>query len=101
MNEFKDEQICLSEIEKNIQFQCSHCNKIITNKECMLRHKMLSKTMCKIIKFCNQCKTNYSHKSIHICGENFCKKCFTVHKKQLFCAVSSKKKFKVMYLFVI
>lgn len=70
MNEFKDEQICLSEIEKNIQFQCSHCNKIITNKECMLRHKMLSKTMCKIIKFCNQCKTNYSHKSIHISRGN-------------------------------
>ena len=86
------ENVCLSNFVKNTNYQCVTCHKLIENKECVLRHKSMSKTMCKQILFCNKCTTHYGHQSLHICGEKFCKKCFSIHTPQLFCAIKHKKR---------
>ena len=86
------ENICASDSVKDINVQCLHCKKLITNKECFQRHQLLSVTMCKRIQFCIKCNNYYTHREVHLCGEFFCPKCFTTHPKQIFCAVKQKKK---------
>ena len=85
------ENICASDNVKDINVQCLHCKKLITNKECFQRHQLLSVTMCKRIQFCIKCN-NYYHREVHVCGEYFCTKCFTTHPKHIFCAVKQTKK---------
>jgi hypothetical protein len=92
LNEPGVEKVCYANYVKNTNFQCYACNKIIENTECVLRHKAMSKSSCTKLFFCNKCKTHYSHQLLHVCGEKFCKKCFSIHKPQLFCAIKYKKK---------
>ena len=86
------ENVCLSNFVKNTNYQCITCQKKIENKECVLRHQSMSKTMCKNILFCNNCETYYGHQLVHVCGEKFCKKCFTIHMPQIFCEIQHKKR---------
>lgn len=91
INENVVENLCHSIQLKNNCVQCIFCKKIIENTDCYLRHKSMSKTMCSKVVYCPKCNSHYSHSQIHICGEKFCKKCFSVHSKQLFCSIKKKK----------
>ena len=36
------------------------------------------------------CSKYYSKRQLHVCGEKFCKKCFSNHTKQLFCPIKQR-----------
>ena len=61
---------------------CISCSKVFKFRSCFDYH---TKYVCKLYSFCKKCKsffsTNYKFK--HICGENFCRICFSMHDKDL------------------
>jgi len=81
------ENICASDSVKDINVQCLHCKKLITNKECFQRHQLLSVTMCKRIQFCIKCNNYYTHREVHLCGEFFLSKMFyNTSKADILCS---------------
>ena len=92
LNENMYEKICFSKIIKDTFIQCNNCKKIMVNTECADRHKKLTMSNCSFVMFCIVCEKNFSKNKNHECGKKFCKKCFSVHSSQLFCATKLKKK---------
>ena len=57
---------------------CNECEKPFTNHDCFIVHKSLTKSLCKLIKYCKQCQTFY--RSTHKCFMKMCTYCFRFHE---------------------
>ena len=93
-------QICKSDKIRDINENCPHCNKKLTNQLCKDRHIRLSKSECQRIKYCSKCDKNYFSRDEHRCNVFFCKKCLKFHEESLFCRTSfsfKKRKQQVAY----
>lgn len=59
----------------NTGVTCSNCNRVFKNQSCFLAHQ---KDICDRFKSCNDCNRIFrpkERKSVHVCGEIFCKIC--------------------------
>ncbi|HIN07732.1 MAG TPA: hypothetical protein EYM70_03155 [Pelagibacteraceae bacterium] len=73
--------LCASKVIQNAVMKCNYCKLIFRNAQCYWRHVTHRET-CKKYYFCEKCQTYFKkEKQAHICGQIFCKLCFSHHQK--------------------
>uniref|UniRef100_A0A914QY49 DNA-directed DNA polymerase n=1 Tax=Panagrolaimus davidi TaxID=227884 RepID=A0A914QY49_9BILA len=67
---------------QKIHIKCESCQKNFFNQDCFDHHKI---TACALYRKCLKCNVVYSRHNTskeHVCGEKYCSKCCTYHKKR-------------------